>query len=196
MALTDEQRERIRAYARALQGDPNAAPTQPLPAPSVPPQPGGPTQPLRTPPPDEPETPAPGETPGNGNDNGKKPRAVARAFVRHLGKWDSHLGGSIPTPGRIGWLIFALVFLLFAVVPFNGHTRLQLIWYALTGAATLPGGTGTPGQSATQAQAAINAVGSGFASGLGVPPGAGGAIGSGFASGLGVPVFIPRQLGL
>jgi hypothetical protein len=45
----------------------------------------------------------------------------------------------IPTPAGLGPWILALVFLLFAVVPFNGHTRLQLIWYSLTGAAHVPG---------------------------------------------------------
>ena len=193
MALSEEQIARIRAYARALQGDPNAAPTQPLPAPQVPPQPGtqparsyltnpietaGPTGPLRTPAPPDPEAE---------QAQREKRSRVVRTFVRHLGKWDSNLGGRIPTPGGLAPWLFAFLFLIFAVVPFNGRSRLEWMWLALTGSASLPG-TRTPGESADAAQRAIlNLPGvTGVvdpSNWLQVPVG-----------GVNLPVFFPRQL--
>lgn len=149
MALTDEQRQRLRAYRAALEHA-DSTPTQPLQidpprAYLTDPQRAGPTTPLRMPPPETPPEPEPEPAPAP-----NKGKAVATAFVRHLGQWDSAVGKGIPTPGGIGWLVFALVFLIFAVVPFNGYSRLQWIWMSLTGAATLPGGGQYTTQSALQ----------------------------------------------
>lgn len=41
---------------------------------------------------------------------------------------------AVPTPGGIGLLLFAIFFLIWAIVPVNGDkTRLQLLWLTLTG---------------------------------------------------------------
>lgn len=66
-----------------------------------------------------------------------KQETFSRNLVHQLKAVDSR-AAVIPTPGDLGPWILALVFLLFAVVPFNGYTRLQLIWMALIGTAHVP----------------------------------------------------------
>ncbi|HLZ25039.1 MAG TPA: hypothetical protein VKQ30_23200 [Ktedonobacterales bacterium] len=81
------------------------------------------TAPPLSPPPDSPDEEGPGPT---------------KVLVQHLKKLDDK-ALVIPTPGDLGPWLMALVFILFAMVPFNGYTRLQLIWLSLTGAAHVPG---------------------------------------------------------
>jgi hypothetical protein len=44
-----------------------------------------------------------------------------------------------PTPGGIGVLVIALLFFVWAIVPFNGHTRLEWLWLTITGRSRLQG---------------------------------------------------------
>lgn len=58
--------------------------------------------------------------------------SVRRAYVR---------AASLPTPGDLGPLLFALIIFGMAIIPVgpNGETRLQLLWGTVTGAVTIPG---------------------------------------------------------
>lgn len=54
---------------------------------------------------------------------------------------------SLPEPGGIGFLLFLILFILFAfkTVGSNGETRLGLLWATIRGQATLGGGVPTVG---------------------------------------------------
>lgn len=72
---------------------------------------------------------------------------VRRAYVR---------AASLPTPGDLGPLLFALIVFGMAIIPVgpNGETRLQLLWGTVTGSVTIPtkGATDAQGYAAVAAQ--------------------------------------------
>lgn len=75
---------------------------------------------------------------------------------------------ALSTPGGIGFLVFVLMFFIWAIIPINsGKTRLQLLWGVLTNQVYLkdegegPSGGGGAGGSFGDAGGGSNAVGGG-----------------------------------
>jgi hypothetical protein len=180
VALTAEQRDRLRAFAGALAGTEETVPdARPAPGAALPPgvgagvaasgsAPDATTQQALAAAEADQDGRTPGPAPAAGGTNARL-RAVLRAVGRHVAHWDARIGDNVPTPGGLGWLVFALVFLIVAIVPFNGYTRLQWLWMALTGAATLP--SSAPGPTPAQQAAAAGVVGQGIAAGASVAAG-------------------------
>lgn len=140
----------------------------------TPTQRGDATGPLQTP---EPTPGAPDRTQVGPEPNRMGPPAEgpgpAKTIIKHLKALDDR-AAVIPTPGDLGPWILALLFLVTVVVTFNGHTRLQLLWYALTGAAYVPPLNSAANLADRLANAAQGA--SGGTSGAGTVGGGGGSI--------------------
>lgn len=137
------------------------------------------------------------------------PQKSAPVFVQNVSRFGNRAADKVsaaPTPGGIGFLVMALLFFIFVIVPVNGKaTRLKLIWLSLTGGATMPtdgGGSSSsaPGDAVDTAAGAAGAVVGGA---VGIDPGSIGGIldgiGAGIGAGIGlgggaIPGAAPRML--